>query len=141
VAGTGRPGSRDGAALTSAQLHDPWGLAIHPDGNILFISEAGGRVIRTLTLDPTGSPNSGAWHRVSTLTGRECHRGSTGLGVVGSLGGGAWGVPAAAAAAGGGRRGVSANGGSNDGAPVDGPASAACLSMPMVGAVQVDEFS
>jgi hypothetical protein len=97
----------------------------------LFISEAGGRTVRTLTLDPTGSPNSGARHQVATLTGGECHRGSSrgggglgpGFGFGPSSQGGSTGAGAGA--------GATASRGGIDAASADGSASTACLSMPM----------
>jgi len=115
----------------SACATTPWGLAIHPDGKLLFVSEAGGKRIRTLTLDPTGSPNALGVQMVATLTGAGCHRG----GIVG--GGGVWGIGGGhegagekqrvvggggggGGRAGGGGGGGGSGGGSNGGAAVDG---------------------
>jgi len=51
IAGNGTPGySGDGGPATEAQIHGPYGMALHPDGS-LYIAEAENGVIRRVDLE------------------------------------------------------------------------------------------
>lgn len=51
IAGNGTPGySGDGGPATEAQIHGPYGMALHPDGS-LYVAEAQNGVIRRVDLE------------------------------------------------------------------------------------------
>ncbi|HVZ80840.1 MAG TPA: hypothetical protein VHE12_08585 [bacterium] len=60
VAGNGQPGFADGA-FYSAQFHDPLGMAMSPDGSILYVADRQNNRIREISLDHS--------NEVRTLTG------------------------------------------------------------------------